>query len=65
MERHQPYQNENPYSRSGRKVVDEIVIQDSQTFDAIIAPATGTRLRNIAQALGRKCAKYLEKRVSG
>ena len=47
------------------KVVDEIVIQDSQTFDAIIAPATGTRLRNIAQALGRKCAKYLEKRVSG
>lgn len=49
----------------GGKVLDEIVIQNAQPFDAITAAATGTRLRNIAEALGHKCAKYLAKRVSG
>ena len=46
------------------KAVDEIVIQGSEEFE-IITAASGTRLRNIAERLGRKCGKYLQKRTAG
>jgi len=47
------------------KIVDELVVQDSEPFDAIVAPSSGGRLRSIAETLGLKCAKYLKKRTAG
>jgi hypothetical protein len=45
------------------KTVDETDAQGSKTFDAMLAPDAGGRLRSSATELGEKYGRYLEKRT--
>lgn len=45
------------------KTLDETDVQGSKSFDAIIAPDAGGRLRSCANEIGEKYARYLEKRT--
>ncbi len=47
----------------GGETVDETSVYGSHTFDALLAPSTGGRLRTIATEIGERYAKYLKKRT--
>lgn len=50
---------------SDGKTVDQTSVHGSQSFDALIAPAVGGRLRNVAEEIGDKYGRYLKKRTDG
>jgi len=45
-------------------IVDETAVHGSESFDMLIAASTGGRLRDLADNLGGKYARYLKKRVA-
>jgi hypothetical protein len=45
-------------------IVDETAVHGSKNFDALTAASTGGRLRDVADDLGGKYARYLKKRVA-